>query len=266
MGTEGRWEEALQATSVMLLWDPNHVTAINWRKRCLLALKRATEDQDSGETAPKPEFEYAVQQEVAFLSSLVTSPLAKHTKSSTLWSHRLWLLRLAPGCVLNLPCGDDGVCTAKDRSQDLMEQVLEGYWEAELEIVMTAGERHPRNYYAWQYARDLLRELPVVGGCQGAYGAEDRRRKLASGCLRKVHRWCLQHPRDISGWAFLRILLELTGIDRNAVSEKATCRQKTNEEGNQVRKIIWETKEFVRKYEWRGGSIEWFLKSLKWIE
>lgn len=111
---------------------------------------------------------------------------------------------------------------------------VESLWDRELEVVMKAGERHPRNYYAWGYARDLLGELAEEGLARGAVG--------------RVHRWCLQHPRDVSGWAFLEFLLREIG-----------------DEG-EVRRVVWETREFVRKYEWRGESIEWFLKAVQRLE
>lgn len=120
-----------------------------------------------------------------------------------------------------------------------------GYWEQELEVVMQAGERHPRNYYAWGYARDLLRELAAMG---------KGRRGLARGGVKRVQRWCLQHPRDVSGWACLEFLLREVGGEGMKGGEEV------------VRRVVWETREFVRKYEWRGESIEWFLKSVQRLE
>lgn len=134
--------------------------------------------------------------------------------------------------------GDRGL-EGGGRDEGVGARGVEGYWERELEVVMKAGERHPRNYYAWGYARDLLRELAGEG--------------LARGVVGRVHRWCLQHPRDVSGWAFLEFLLREVdgeGDGRTGGGEEAT-------------RVIWETKEFVRKYEWRGESIEWFLKSVQ---
>lgn len=118
------------------------------------------------------------------------------------------------------------------------------FWERELEVVMKAGERHPRNYYAWGYARDLLREL----------AGEGRKWGLARGGVGRVQRWCLQHPRDVSGWAFLEFLLREVGSEGREGGEE------------EVRRVVWETREFVRKYEWRGESIEWFLKSVQRLE
>lgn len=129
-----------------------------------------------------------------------------------------------------------------EREERVGERGVERYWDEELEVVMKAGERHPRNYYAWAYARDLLREWAGEG--------------LARGVVGRVHRWCLQHPRDVSGWAFLEFLLREVGGEGEGRMGG----------GEEVRRVVWETKEFVRKYEWRGESIEWFLKSVQRLE
>jgi len=228
---QNREEEAYNATTILLLHDPSHTTALNFRKRRLLALK-----------PHKSGFENAVQQELHFLTSLLTSPLVKHNKASTLWAHRLWVVRLAPG-GLRVGC-EEGRGEGGDGEKGLEGSEWEGpvrrYWDEELEVVMKAGERHPRNYYAWGYARDLLRELAGEG--------------LARGGVGRVQRWCLQHPRDVSGWAFLEFLLREVGSEGREGGEE------------EVRRVVWETREFVRKYEWRGESIEWFLKSVQRLE
>ncbi|KAK1593607.1 uncharacterized protein LY79DRAFT_513983 [Colletotrichum navitas] len=116
-------ELLLAATSVMLLMDPEHLTASNTRKRLLLDAISA------GDNAHE-----RLAREKWFVDSLLTSRLHRHTKSPTLWSHRRWLMeqrRLA------------GLPVAVQQDIEL--------------IVMVAGERHPRNYYAWTHARWLTR-------------------------------------------------------------------------------------------------------------
>lgn len=101
---------------------------------------------------------------------------------------------------------------------------------------MRAGERHPRNYYAWNYARQLLATL--------SERSEDSTAELARGSVEVVKKWCLGHPRDVSGWAFLAFLLGR--VDR------------VGAEGGE--RVVRETRAFVRKFQWRGESVEWFLK------
>ncbi|KAK4455036.1 hypothetical protein QBC34DRAFT_106277 [Podospora aff. communis PSN243] len=118
-------DEILAATAVMLLMDPEHLTAANTRKRVLRGrISRGN----------SPALRSTLEAEKHFLDSLLTSRLHRHTKSPTLWAHLQWLLREFSSVgipILGLP--------------DLKR------------IVFVAGERHPRNYYTWNHARFLLR-------------------------------------------------------------------------------------------------------------
>ena len=87
------WVQLLDATAVILVWEPNHVTAINWRRQALVQLLRccpAPEQLEIGERARCAER--------IFLNSLLTSPMSQHAKSSTLWAYRLQLLRASGEC------------------------------------------------------------------------------------------------------------------------------------------------------------------------
>ena len=118
---------------------------------------------------------------------------------------------------------------------------------------MKAGERHPRNYYAWNYARDVFRA--VCG--DGDLGIRrDEQRVLVGESMRDVHRWCLQHPSDISGWSFLLFSLRMGDF--------------TGEAGKglegEVQRCVEVTGDFVRKFEWRGESARWFLRAVKQLQ
>ena len=131
---------------------------------------------------------------------------------------------------------------------------VRGFWDGELVTVMKAGERHPRNYYAWQYARQLFSFVRSE-----RFELTERRqwdRELLRDGIGLVRGWCLMHPRDISGWAFLVFLLEQL---RNEGCDEVDVRGLEDEIG----KSAFETKEFARKYEWKGESIEWFLQAMK---
>ncbi|KAK8107765.1 uncharacterized protein PG998_009778 [Apiospora kogelbergensis] len=115
-------EETVKATSVVLLMDPEHLTAANTRKKAIVAQLQAG-------TLP----EQVLEAEQLFVDSLLTSRLHRHTKSPTLWSHRRWLIQ-SPGPL---------------QSPDCIRSDL-------VNVVMVAAERHPKNYYAWSHARWLL--------------------------------------------------------------------------------------------------------------
>ncbi len=221
------------------------------RKKHLLGLRaRAGEGEGRGEGTDsgdvlgegkpvrKGKIQEAVEAELAWVETLVTSPLdGKQAKSSWVWAHRMWILQTFPMAVcngfpgegLNGYTADDGI----------------GAWvRKELQIVMMAGERHPRNYYAWNYARGVIR---ISMRTLSSKGGEE--------CARMIHQWCLMHPRDISGWAFLVFLLDQRDL--------ATEPDKSLNADEIVEDVFAKTIDFVRKFAWRGESVEWFLDAAK---
>jgi hypothetical protein len=179
---EGDRITAHDATRVMLLFDPEHLTAANYRKRHLLHLQ-----QRDGAV-----FAAALWAEQRFMDSILTSPLHRQSKSPTLWAHRAWWLHLITP-VLN-PSQHD----------------VPAFFAAELDAVMKAGTRHPKNYYAWLYARR------VVGKRGEALRGAEWEEFLGT-CAQKVVAWCMLHVGDISGFSFLMWVLALVG----APSERA---------------------------------------------
>ncbi|KAI2642085.1 hypothetical protein GGS21DRAFT_289636 [Xylaria nigripes] len=142
--------DVIAATSILLLMDPEHLTAANVRKRAVLAFGGPTQ--------------VAMKREQQFVDTLLTARLHRHTKSPTLWSHRRWLV--ATCWKLGIPW---------DIQHDIKN------------VIMIAGERHPRNYVAWQHARFLV----------------DHDVSLAATVAPDVREFCLKNHSDISGWAFL---------------------------------------------------------------
>ncbi|ESZ97083.1 hypothetical protein SBOR_2513 [Sclerotinia borealis F-4128] len=124
-------QEIRDATAVILLTDPEHLTACNARKRLLQHILNTS--------ATTRVLETAVKRELYFIDSLLTSHLNRHTKSPTLWSHRRWLFEIRQS--MHLPHDVLGDLTS---------------------IVMVAAERHPRNYYAFSHMRWLVES--VEGG------------------------------------------------------------------------------------------------------
>lgn len=70
----------------------------------------------------------------------------------------------------------------------------------------------------------------------------------------EVHRWCLTHPRDISGWAFLVFWMR-------EVKRCFSLRKSGGED--EIRRVVTETEVWVRRYDWEGESVEWFLKACR---
>jgi hypothetical protein len=167
--------QAMRATGIVLLFDPEHVTAANYRKRVLAQL-----ESEEGLCAGNP-YHDALQRELCFLDSILTSPLHRQSKSPTLWYHRS---RIVDSLTLV------GLTGALDDQKA-------AFWHKELEAVCKSAEQHPKNYHAWQYARRLV---------QKAYGCE-----IDEQFARHVKKWCCRHPSDISGWSFLLYLMPRLG-------------------------------------------------------
>ncbi|KAJ5813940.1 uncharacterized protein N7503_000690 [Penicillium pulvis] len=169
-------------TEIMLLFDCEHLTACNWRKRRLLAATiQCVKDKDQIASTRQ-----ALEEELTLLTTYQCSPLHRHTKSPNLWSHRLWVLRQL---FQIQPWGTEALLNLE---------------RAELDGVLRAAELHPKNYYAFGYMRQLHALL--------ADTAETADRaswsvQLARPLLDPVLDWCLAHPRDISAWVFGKDLL-----------------------------------------------------------
>ncbi|KAL4978142.1 hypothetical protein BDW66DRAFT_131089 [Aspergillus desertorum] len=164
------------ASEIILLFDCEHLTACNWRKRRLSASSAS-----DLETSIR-----ALDTELSLMTTYLCSPLHRHTKSPTLWQHRLWvqthLVRL--------------------RKPDF--KGVEGLFQAELSVVLRAGELHPKNYYAFTYLRQICRILAESGGVK----SEEWRIRLGQSIIGCTLDWCLAHPADISGLMFLLYLLD----------------------------------------------------------
>ena len=127
------------------------------------------------------------KQELVFVESILTSPLHRQTKSPTLWHNRFWLHKNFYEYIVQLDLSE--------HTKTLLTH--------EVRIVCRAGERHPRNYYGWQYARNFYKlwienELSAGRHIEQSF-LEDITTSIIS--------WCRNNPTDISGWSFLSFLL-----------------------------------------------------------
>ena len=214
----------MTATQVISLLDPEHLTAANFRKRQLVALRAgmcedeneelevdeefsqaAREDKEFGQLVRKDKrFSQAIRVEMAFLDTLLTSTLSRHTKSPTLWNHRRWLLRtFFVFFIGSLP----GKRVSKADFVD--------FYLSELTFVRKASDRHPLNYHAWTYARSLMKHFASLG-LGGLFGT------LRPQFIEVTHAWCAGHPADTSGWSFLLFLLHQRGSSEEQVASVQT--------------------------------------------
>jgi hypothetical protein len=177
-------QPALEATNIILLFDPEHLTAANFRKRRIVKLYE--------QSPSNPGFETVVEREMLFITSILTSPLHRQSKSPILWNHRFWLMDFT---------FKHGLCASP-----LSERVLE-YAKSMFDPVFRSADQHSKNYFAWQYARRMVHrlQLPLSGHSQAAW--ESWLDDFLTASAKIVRDWCFRHPSDISGWSYLIFLL-----------------------------------------------------------
>ncbi|EEP80775.1 predicted protein [Uncinocarpus reesii 1704] len=200
-------ESTRVASEIILLFDSEHLTACNWRKRRLFALK---------DSWSPDHFAQSLGEEFSFTTTLLRSPLHRHAKSPTLWYHRYWVmteaLRLDTRHMQSVLLAPHATPSEQANMDDL--RISEALLQGQLAVGLKAGEQHPMNYYAFNYLREVfaLLECRFKGDSKMPSRAEssvEGFKALARAQLEGVHRWCLGHPRDISGWTFLVYLLEM---------------------------------------------------------
>ncbi|PWY93795.1 hypothetical protein BO94DRAFT_532737 [Aspergillus sclerotioniger CBS 115572] len=186
-------DDLLNATEIILLFDCEHLTACNWRKKRLAGLVKRYGSADADQIRREMLIR-ELDTELSLMTSYLCSPLHRHTKSPTLWNHRLMVLTR----VLDVRNSELAESFSQREDKGLQEVI-----KKELSVVLRSGELHPRNYYAFNYVRQLLELLPET--CEDTKDAAALR-----GCsvIHLVLDWCLAHPSDISGWMFTLYLLE----------------------------------------------------------
>jgi len=243
------------ATKIILLHDPEHLSAANWRKKLLTALTHKSaptshEAQPKEKDGARERYQLSIKAEQAFTTSLLTSPLPKHPKSPTLWSHRYWLIKNHLSEILSLPPP-----TTHDPPKSVSQMSIDDFIHSELTTILAAASRHKANYHAFHYGRRLLSLLssspahPTLPHTSLLSIAE------LEALAEEVRKWCLAHPRDISGWGFLAWLLRW-GVEGKEETEDTHWR---NVVDGEVEKV----EEFVRRVGWKGASVEWFLREMR---
>jgi len=239
------------ATKVLLLYDPEHLSAANWRKRNITALAvdwtpASKHAQSTWEEDRRMQHQQALHADLTFTTTLLTSPLPKHPKSPTLWSHRHWLISNHLPSVLSSPPPPTSTLPITPPPAPTNLSPISIFIHSELTTILTAASRHRANYHAFHYGRCLISSLPSPRtNChpQPLMGAD------LEALVEKVRKWCLAHPRDISGWGFLVWLLRW-GVDGEA-------RWRSVVDGNMEK-----VEEFVQAVGWKGASVEWFLREV----
>lgn len=234
------------ATEVILLFDSEHLTACNWRRKRLSFLAQAINSPNDFLTTSPVSVSFVremLERERSLLSTFLCSPLHRHTKSPTLWYHRLWVMtQLTTLCLRPHGCGH----TESHVSQNgrvLLSKYIQATMLEEVTVALQAGERHLCNYYAFAYLRQfqrLMTSLPVQA--EGS-DKEETFAFMSEQLVDITLAWCLSHLRDISGWMFLLHVLD---------GSSQTERQKA---------VLGKVVNFALQIHWQGQAL-WTFVSL----
>ncbi|KAK2813270.1 hypothetical protein FQN49_008312, partial [Arthroderma sp. PD_2] len=214
-------QAAASASAIILVFDSEHLTACNWRKRRITSRLEGSDAARSSSRRPgtkEDTYTDLLSVECNLTASLLRSPLHRHAKSPTLWYHRFWVM------------------AQHARESQSSEIEMLNY---EVDLVLRAAVHHPMNYYAFSYLRQYLALL----ACIVAGGARDRSEPITYEVVAELSRgtaevtsrlisdtnlittmcdWCLRNPGDNSGWMFLFHLLSL--LDDGAVQHDVVQR------------------------------------------
>ena len=217
----------LCATKVIVLFDPEYITASNHRKRYLSSLDGISTTDNSQPEAKSD----AVRREMVFLDSILTSHLHRQTKSATLWFHRLWLVQNFYDKLVRAST------TTGNPETDKLNGATAFFFQ-EFDVVGLASERHRHNYNAWLYLRRLYNML------------QQRQPLESTAVMNLALLWCVSHPSDTSGWSFLDFLLLL-------LHHPSQTENESNPLGI-VRKVL----HYADSFQWQTEAVWTFLRSV----
>lgn len=216
-------QAAFEATSIIILLAPEHLTAANLRKRYLVSLD-------------PPALLKALHRELRFLDSILNSPLHRHVKSPTLWSHRRWLLTKYLLQLYSKPVTSPTESHTANNDNNSDTSTATSIVSTCLSTILRAANHHPRNYHAFQHLRHLLQHtipfhfpltpMPII----------------SLHIIPRLHEFCRDNHSDTSAWSALAFGLDLAG------DEEVTGR------------VVAETAGMAKKWRWKGEAVGVFLR------
>jgi len=172
---------AVAATTLILILNPAHQTALNVRKRLII----------TGHIHPKNELRYL---------ELLLRGLNECAKQSIIWDHRRWCLTRVYGRFRQIasPC-PTLEHFASDGEAPLFPNMGPGDIRKEVGIVYHTCETYPRNYHAWNHLHWLINGSfsSVYHHFSDETGRGDFLRVLVD-VYGELRAWVEHHPSDYS--------------------------------------------------------------------
>lgn len=185
------YKEHISASSVVLLANPAHQTALNTRKKSVAR----------GSLDPSKELD---------LIALFIRGFKECGKQSIIWDHRRWIFRYQYEAIR--PQTLAGWPTSEEASSFPMIPL--DILEEECQLIKHACEIYPRNYHAWAHYHWILNVIVVVanrGPGPGGESVQDYHRFLRKE-VTSLREWISLHVSDFSA---VHLLCTLAVLDRS---------------------------------------------------
>ncbi|KAF0384366.1 protein prenylyltransferase [Gigaspora margarita] len=150
-----------QSTRCLLLLNPDFYTATNARKKLIL-----NNLLDPSE-------------ELKFINLIFTFP--KHTKNSTIWHHRKWI-------ISNI--------ISRHQSDNKFDITV--LFRLEIPIIQRVVELYPKNYYAWTHRHWIISQLPIDSSLSLSFLDDE---------LLNMEKWVRANVSDHSGFHHRQLCL-----------------------------------------------------------
>ncbi|KAF8622762.1 hypothetical protein AX15_006849 [Amanita polypyramis BW_CC] len=192
-------EAAVASTSVILLANPAHQTALNMRKRLILRNR------------------LSAGRELAFIELLLRGS-TECTKQSIMWDHRRWLLLQLYGAAVP----PDGLQALNGwlgpLEWGMLPNVPAETARKELSLTRHACELYPRNYHGWNHWRYIMN---VTYACLHRTNGTDWKGLVADEFV-EMMKWVEGHVSDYTSMHHLHGLAERFGMDKAALLKQAS--------------------------------------------
>jgi protein prenyltransferase alpha subunit repeat containing protein 1 len=194
-------EPLLDSTSIILIANPAHQSALNTRKRLVM----------KGVLDPALELK--------FTASLLSC--RECAKESILWHHRRWLLYRMRG---NTNTGHRPRASCAESPWPLSSEIV----GEEFTIISRACELYPRNYHAWAHRYFCMKSLCLSANSESVSTEAFTCRSALFDEYRVMTNWIDRHISDYSAMQYMRSLeqtihnLPLDGINVDGSSLETT--------------------------------------------
>lgn len=186
-------------TSVILLANPAHQTALNSRKRLILR------DQ------------WSADRELAFTELLLRGS-SECAKQSIVWDHRRWIFLRLYGTIV--PSGELLPLSGwlGPQEWDNLPCIPITIVRRELELTKRACELYTRNYHGWNHWRYIM-NMTYVRLKQDTDGGW---KELVDEQFREMMKWVEGHVSDYTSMHHLHGFTERFGLDKAALVNQAS--------------------------------------------